>query len=108
MTERPRSIVQRALLLLLLLGGCMLVSACQGANPQRTAADRATYDWFAPMTRAYIQADPKLDDAAKATHLRGLDAWNDRIKADEAAAGVVVPPPMPPPPSAAKPPGGAH
>ena len=72
---------------------CLFLACCQGTDPQRVAADRATYDWFAPMTRGYIQADPRLDEAAKATHLRGLDAWNDRIKADEAAVGLVMPAP---------------
>lgn len=66
----------------------LLLPACVGADPMRIAADRATYDWFAPMHRAYVVADPKLDEAAKATHLRGLDAWGARIAADEAAAGV--------------------
>jgi hypothetical protein len=78
--KRPRTV--RLLPLLLLL------PACVGVDPMRVQADRATYDWFAPMTRAYIEADPKLDAAAKATHLRSLDAWNARIAADEAAAGV--------------------
>lgn len=66
----------------------LLLPACVGVDPVRAAADRATFDWFAPMTRAYIVADPKLDEAAKATHLRGIEAWDARIKADEAAAGV--------------------
>lgn len=76
-----RSRTVRLLPLFLLLG-------CTGVDPLRVAADRVTFDWFAPMTRAYITADPKLDEAAKATHLRGLDAWGARIAADEAAAGV--------------------
>ena len=75
----------------------LLSVSCSGVNAQRVAADRATFDWFAPMTRAYISADPRLDEAAKATHLRGIDAWDARIKADEAAAGIVLPPPAPPP-----------
>ena len=88
-----RSRGHRWVLFLFLMAGCSLMSACAGPNLQRVAADRATYDWFAPMTRGYIQADPRLDEAAKATHLRGLDAWNDRIKADEAAVGLVMPAP---------------
>lgn len=100
MTTRSRG--HRAVLFLLLMAGCTLASACAGPNLQRVVADRATYDWFAPMTRGYIAADPRLDDAAKATHLRGLDAWNDRIKADELAAGMQAPLPAP-----ATPPGGA-
>jgi hypothetical protein len=77
--RRSRSV--RLLPLLLLVG-------CVGHDPMRTAADRATFDWFAPLVRGYVTADPKLDDAAKATHLRGIDAWGARIAADEAAAGV--------------------
>jgi hypothetical protein len=104
MMMMKRSRGHRAVLFLLLMAGCAIACACAGPNLQRVAADRATYDWFAPMTRGYIQADPRLDDAAKATHLRSLDAWNDRIKADEAAAGAVVPiAPPPAPPSAAAP-----
>lgn len=67
-----------------------LTAGCSGVSAQRTAADRATFDWFAPMMRAYVAADPNLDEAAKATHLRGLDAWGARIAADEAALGLVV------------------
>lgn len=80
-----------------------LLSSCSGLDQQRVAADRATHDWFAPMTRAYISADPRLDEAAKATHLRGLDAWDERIRADEAALGVIVPVSAP-----LSPPGGAR
>lgn len=64
-----------------------LLAGCCGPDHQRIAADRATYDWFAPMMVAYLAADVKLDDAAKQTHLRGLRAWGDRISADERAAG---------------------
>jgi hypothetical protein len=71
----------------LLLVVAAIAASCQGPDRQRVAADRATYDWFAPMTRAYILADPKLDESAKATHLRGLEAWDQRIKTDEAAVG---------------------
>jgi hypothetical protein len=61
---------------------------------------RATFDWFAPAHTRYVVADPLLDESAKATHLRGLDAWDERIRADEAA--LAVPPPVIPVP----PPGG--
>ncbi len=71
----------RLLPLLLLIG-------CSGIDPMRAKADRATFDWFAPMVRGYVKDDPKLDEAAKATHLRGIEAWDSRIKADEVAAGV--------------------
>ena len=66
----------------------LLLPACVGVDPMRAKADRATFDWFAPMVKGYVAADPKLDEAAKATHLRGIEAWDARIKADEAATGV--------------------
>lgn len=64
------------------------LSSCAGVDPQRVAADRATFDWFAPMTRRYIEADPVMDPAEKAVHLRGIEAWEERVKADEAALGT--------------------
>jgi hypothetical protein len=79
---KTRPVAVRLLPLLLLL------PSCAGHDPIRTAADRATFDWFAPMVRGYVAADPKLDEAARATHLRGIDAWGARIVADEAAAGA--------------------
>ena len=69
-----------------------MLTGCVGPNLQRVAADRATHDWFAPLTRSYILADTALDEAAKATHLRGLQAWDERVQADEAAAGLAFPP----------------
>lgn len=65
----------------------LLLAGCCGPDYQRIEADKATYAWFAPMFEAYVAADPKLDDAAKATHLRGLKAWRMRIEADAKAAG---------------------
>ena len=91
MTNAAR--VRWFLLVVAYLAGLILLCGCSGLNQQRVAADRATFDWFAPMTRRYLQADPTLDEAAKATHLRGLDAWDERIRADEAALGVVLMPP---------------
>lgn len=67
------------------LAASLLVAGCCGPDRQRIAADRATYDWFAPMMVAYIAADAKLDEAAKQTYLRGLRAWKDRLDADAAA-----------------------
>jgi hypothetical protein len=66
------------------LAASLLLVGCCGPDRQRIAADRATYDWFAPMMVAYLAADAKLDEAAKATHLRGLRAWKDRLDADAA------------------------
>ena len=70
------------------LAASLLLVGCCGPDHQRIAADRATYNWFAPMMIAYVTADPAMDEKAKATHLRGLQAWSDRIAADEKNAGV--------------------
>ena len=66
------------------LAASLLVAGCCGPDRQRIAADRATYDWFAPMLVGYLAADAKLDEASKATYLRGLRAWKDRLDADAA------------------------
>lgn len=63
-------------------------SSCCNVDAQRAAAEVATYDWFAPMMRAYIEADEHMDASAKATHLRGLDAWGQRVAQDAKVAGV--------------------
>lgn len=68
----------------------LLCVSCSGLDPQRIAAERATYDWFAPLTRRYLEQDPSLDVAARTTHLRGLDAWRARLEAQEQLAGLVV------------------
>lgn len=66
------------------LAASLLVAGCCGPDRQRIAADRATYDWFAPMLIGYLAADAKLDEAARQTYLRGLRAWKDRLDADAA------------------------
>lgn len=83
------SIGQRRLPFLILLLLCALLVGCTGVDSQRASADLATVRWFEPMTRAYIVADPKLDEAAKTTHLRGLDAWKTRVEQDAQLAGVL-------------------
>jgi hypothetical protein len=70
------------------LAASLTLVGCCGPDHQRIAADRATYNWFAPMMIAYVTADPVMDAQAKATHLRGLQAWSDRIAADEKNVGV--------------------
>lgn len=73
----------------LLLSCVLLFAACTGVDTQRASAELATVRWFEPMTRQYIQADPRLDAEAKATHLRSLDAWKKRVEVDARAAGVL-------------------
>lgn len=80
---------QRRLPFLILIAVCLLLVSCTGVDPQRASADLATVRWFEPMTRAYIEADPKLDEQAKATHLRGLDVWKARVEQDAQLAGVL-------------------
>lgn len=67
------------------LAACLILAGCCGPDAQRVKADQATYAWFAPMFAAYVTGDATLDQAAKATHLRGLDAWKARLDADAAA-----------------------
>jgi hypothetical protein len=52
------------------------------------SADVATYEWFAPMFASYVEDDTKLSDADKATYLRGLEAWRERVMAAAKSAGV--------------------
>lgn len=78
----------KTVLLRAAIAASLLLVGCRGPDHQRIAADRATYNWFAPMMIAYVTADPAMDEKAKATHLRGLKAWHDRIAADEKNAGV--------------------
>lgn len=85
---------RKGLLAILFAGACLAVlPSCSGLSAQRVAADRATFNWLAPMFRAYVMADPALDEAAKGTHLRVLDAWNERIVAEEGTVGAPIPVP---------------
>jgi hypothetical protein len=52
------------------------------------SADAATYEWFAPMLAAYIVADAAMSETDKATYLRGLEAWRERVMTAAKAAGV--------------------
>lgn len=63
-------------------------AGCACPDAQRASADLATYEWFAPVMTAYIEADPKLDDGAKRIHLRALEAWGQRVLADAKARGL--------------------
>lgn len=51
------------------------VTDMQGAQ-----AELATYRWAGPMLQRYVSSDPTLDEAAKASHLRGIDAWRQRAE----------------------------
>lgn len=82
------------ILLATVILGCL--TSCAGPDRQRTEADRATFNWFAPITRQYLTADPTLDEAAKRTHLRGIEAWDERIRAYEALLAAPIASPVPP------------
>jgi len=71
------------------IAAVFILSGCVGPSMAHVAAERATFDWFAPMVRNYVTADQAIPDQDKITHLRGIDAWDDRIKADEALVGGV-------------------
>lgn len=90
MNRSPHPLLLALVLLLAFL------QSCAGADRQRTEADRATFNWFAPITRQYLTADPTLDEAAKRTHLRGLEAWDERIRAYEALLAAPIASPVPP------------
>lgn len=45
-------------------------------------ADRLTYDAIAPSYRAYVEADPELNEASKQSRYRLLDTWKLRIEAN--------------------------
>ena len=57
----------------------LILAACACPDAQMASADLATYEWFAPQMKAYLEADTQLDASAKATHLRALDAWGQRV-----------------------------
>lgn len=66
----------------------LILASCACPDAQMASADLATYEWFAPQMRAYLEADAQLDAAAKATHLRALDAWGERVMYAAKATGV--------------------
>lgn len=72
----------------LFLAPLLALVACACPDAQRASADLATYEWFAPMMVAYVTADATLDEAAKRTHLRALEAWGARVVADAKARGL--------------------
>lgn len=63
-------------------------AGCACPDAQRASADLATYEWFAPMMAAYVEADSTLDAGAKRIHLRSLEAWGQRVIADAKARGL--------------------
>ena len=66
----------------------LILAACACPDAQMASADLATYEWFAPMMTAYVEADTKLDEGAKRIHLRALEAWGERVAADAKARGL--------------------
>lgn len=72
----------------LLFLASLAFAGCACPDAQRASADLATYEWFAPMMTAYVEADTKLDEGAKRIHLRALEAWGERVAADAKARGL--------------------
>jgi hypothetical protein len=70
------------------LAASLLLCACACPDAQMASADVATYEWFAPMFAAYVADDSKLSEQDKATYLRGLEAWRERVMAAAKATGV--------------------
>lgn len=66
---------------LLLALAATLVLAAPGCGTQAAyvAADRATWEAVAPEYRAYVEADPRLDDAQRARRRTTLETWARRI-----------------------------
>lgn len=62
-------------------GLLVLLASC--ASDAYVMADRATFDAVAPEYRAYVQADPALDEATKANRLRTIETWQERLEAAE-------------------------
>ena len=72
----------------LLFLASLAFAGCACPDAQRASADLATYEWFAPVMTAYVEADAKLDEGAKRIHLRALEAWGQRVLADAKARGL--------------------
>lgn len=85
--KKKKGGVYRSLFLAPLIG-LMALAGCACPDAQRASADLATYEWFAPMMVAYVTADATLDESAKRTHLRSLEAWGARVVADAKARGL--------------------
>ncbi len=59
-----------------------LFSGCTIA-PSYVKADRATYNAIAPEYRAYVDADPKLDQSEKTRRRGTLQSWDARLSEEE-------------------------
>jgi hypothetical protein len=72
-----------------LLGFCFVVvcllPGCGSIAQEYVAADRATYEAVAPEYQKYVDADPALDDDAKALRKATLASWAYRMEQAEKA-----------------------
>lgn len=82
--KKKKGYIYRALF----LAPVLALVACACPDAQRASADLATYEWFAPLMTGYVNGDAKLDEPAKRTHLRALEAWGQRVVADAKARGL--------------------
>lgn len=68
-----------------------VVSGCLGPGEQlRIRTELQTYDWIAPLTERLVNESTTMQPQDKATHLRALKAWGDRLQQDREAS---TPPP---------------
>lgn len=63
-------------------GGC---AAADVPGEGYVTADRATYNAIAPVFKAYVEADPKLEAWQKESKLDTLKSWNARTTEGEKA-----------------------
>ena len=64
----------------------LLASCISTAVPTTwVAAERATFEAIEPEYRAYVEADPELDLAAKQNRLATLETWRVRLESHTGA-----------------------
>lgn len=69
---------------------CLAVLAsCEAPpSPHDVLADRATFAAVAPRYLRYLEADPTLDTASRASCIETVETWDLRIRMREQAAGI--------------------
>jgi hypothetical protein len=61
----------------------LFLASCDTVSRTYVMADRAVYAVLAPEYLAYVQADPELDELAKARRIRTIEGWDRQIAAQE-------------------------
>lgn len=65
----------------LMLPGCALFQS--GPSEAYIRADRITHDAIAPEYRAYVEADPTLDEGQKEARRLNVESWGLRLETAE-------------------------